>query len=305
MAGTGSLRFLASGDPGAQLRRGRDADLAGDRPDASGPAARRATFLALPPAKGLPRDKPWLKVSEATRPPSAASCSRWPSSCGPRSTPAQSLGLLLAAGQVDEVGHGTVEGVPTTEHRAVVDLRQAVQLADDPASGRSTARCSPRGSGPWSTSSGWTTAGCRAVTPTSRPDHGSLLGDRRLPALGRPVQIVGADGQAGLRRRRPQELSHRRRLIWLRSRVAGPTYSRRCHRPPVAVPARGWPKAPQQRAARVGAARPARRLVPSPTATPRRACDGAFVLSGDTGARDGRRASHSWRGLTRRPRSPS
>ena len=131
VAGTGSLHFLASGDPG----RSFDADVTLTSPETGRMRAvllPTATFLALPPAKGLPRDKPWLKVSEATR--SALGRQLQPMGEQLRASidPAQNVGLLLAAGQVTEVGHGTVEGVPATEHRAVVDLRQAVQLADDP-----------------------------------------------------------------------------------------------------------------------------------------------------------------------------
>ena len=47
--------------------------------------------------------------------------------------PSQSLGLLLAAPRVEVVGPDTVEGVPTTQHRATVDLRTAVRAAQDPA----------------------------------------------------------------------------------------------------------------------------------------------------------------------------
>src|SRR6187551_1331660 len=54
-----------------------------------------ATFLALPPAKGLPRNKPWLKVSEATR--SALGRQLQPMGEQLRASidPAQNVGLLL------------------------------------------------------------------------------------------------------------------------------------------------------------------------------------------------------------------
>jgi hypothetical protein len=47
--------------------------------------------------------------------------------------PAQGLGLLDAARKVQETGPATVEGVPTTQYHAVVDLRRATRLADDAA----------------------------------------------------------------------------------------------------------------------------------------------------------------------------
>ena len=131
--GTGSLHFLASGTPGPQLRRGRDGDVAGDRPDASRPAADRDVTWRSRRPRGCPRSKPWLKVSEATRstarPPAAADGRAAAGLVRPRAEPRPAAGRRHGR---PRSGHGTVEGVPATEHRAIVDLRQAVQLAGDP-----------------------------------------------------------------------------------------------------------------------------------------------------------------------------
>jgi hypothetical protein len=130
-AGTGSLRLLASGPVGHTF----DADVT-----VTSPATGRmravllpgATFLALPPAKGLPRSKPWLKVSEGSRSSLGRQLQPMGEQLRAAIDPAQNVGLLLAAGPVTEVGRTTVEGVPATEHRATVYLREAVRLAEDP-----------------------------------------------------------------------------------------------------------------------------------------------------------------------------
>jgi hypothetical protein len=167
-----------------------------------------ATFLALPPAKGLPRNKPWLKVSEATRSTLGRQLQPMGEQLRASIDPAQNVGLLLAAGQVTEVGHGTVEGVPATEHRAVVDLRQAVQLADDPG-----VRAQYRA---------MLAAGVRTLEYELWVDDSSLplrvhadvprtTGVFSMTGVfrrwGEPPADRRADGQAGLRRRRPQELN--------------------------------------------------------------------------------------------------
>jgi hypothetical protein len=130
-AGTGALRFLASGRPGQTF----DADVS-----LTSPATGRMravllpgmTFLALPPAKGLPRDKPWLKVSDTSRSTLGRQLQPMGAQLRAAVDPAQNVGLLLAAGRVTEVGRTTVEGVPATEHRATIDLRKALRLAEDP-----------------------------------------------------------------------------------------------------------------------------------------------------------------------------
>ena len=90
-----------------------------------------AAFLALPRVKGIPRDRPWLRVSQA--PTSRLGKQLLPVADQLRAAfdPGQSLGLLRAADRVEEMGADTVEGVPTTLHRAAVDLRRAVRLTTD------------------------------------------------------------------------------------------------------------------------------------------------------------------------------
>jgi len=131
VAGTGSLHFLASGSPGHSF----DADVTVTSPETGRMRAvllPTATFLALPPGKGMPRNKPWLKVSEGTRSPLGRQLQPMGEQLRASIDPAQNVGLLLAAGQVTEVGPGRVDGVPAVEHRALVDLRRAIQLASDP-----------------------------------------------------------------------------------------------------------------------------------------------------------------------------
>lgn len=89
-------------------------------------------YLALPPAQGLPRDKPWLKVP--ADPTNALGRELQPMVQHTRAAfdPSQSLGLLRIAPSVTEVGRDTVDGVTTTEHRAMVDLRQVESMTTDP-----------------------------------------------------------------------------------------------------------------------------------------------------------------------------
>ena len=204
VAGTGSLHFLPSGNPG----RSFDADVTLTSPETGRMRAvllPTATFLALPPAKGLPRNKPWLKVSEATRSTLGRQLQPMGEQLRASIDPAQNVGLLLAAGQVTEVGHGTVEGVPATEHRAVVDLRQAVQLADDPGVRAQYRAMLAAGVRTLEYELWVDDSRCRCGARRRPADHRRLLDDRRVPALGRPAADRRADGQAGLRRRLPQE----------------------------------------------------------------------------------------------------
>lgn len=92
-----------------------------------------AFYLALPPAKGLPKDKPWLKVSPTPRTALGREVRPVAEALRASFDPAQSLSLLRAADRVEEVGRETVEGVPTTRHRATVRLRRAVPVTADPA----------------------------------------------------------------------------------------------------------------------------------------------------------------------------
>ncbi len=131
-SGWGALRFLRGDRPARTF----DADV---RLRSNSTGLLRAVllpdevFLALPAAKGIPRSKPWLRVSDAPR-------TRLGRDLGPVAEqlrvafdPGQSLGLLRAAERVEVVGPGTVEGVATTEHRALVRMSRAITVAEDPA----------------------------------------------------------------------------------------------------------------------------------------------------------------------------
>ena len=130
-SGSGSLRFLPSDQPARTF----DADVtltseATGRmhavllPDVS--------YLALPPAKGLPRSKPWVRVSREPRTGLGRELDPVADQLRAAFDPAQSLGLLLAAGPIREIGRSSVEGLPATEHRGRVDLRAAARRETDP-----------------------------------------------------------------------------------------------------------------------------------------------------------------------------
>jgi hypothetical protein len=91
------------------------------------------SYLALPPAKGIPVGAPWLKV--AARPSSALGRAMAPLADQLRATfdPRETLGLLLAAGRVTVVGPASVDGTPAVEHRASIDLHEALAEASDPS----------------------------------------------------------------------------------------------------------------------------------------------------------------------------
>ena len=131
-SGSGSLRFLPSG-PDA---RTFDADVTVTSPTTGRMRAvllPGAVYLALPPAKGLPRSKPWLKVSATPKTALGRQLTPVAEQMRTAFDPGQGLGLLRAAGPVEEVGPATVEGVPTTQHRATISLRKASRLAEDAA----------------------------------------------------------------------------------------------------------------------------------------------------------------------------
>lgn len=87
------------------------------------------SFLALPAAKGLPRSKPWLKVTAGADTPIARQLHPVLEQFRATFDPARNLGLLAAAEDLEEVGPVTVEGVATTHYRADVRLRRAVRAA--------------------------------------------------------------------------------------------------------------------------------------------------------------------------------
>jgi hypothetical protein len=131
-SGFGSLRFLASDDPARSFD-----GVVNLRSNSTGQTRAvllpGVVYLAIPPAKGIPRSKPWLKVSNSPR-------TRLGRELGPVADqlhaafdPGESLGLLRVARRVEVVGPDSVEGASSTEHRAVVPLRRALAVVQDPA----------------------------------------------------------------------------------------------------------------------------------------------------------------------------
>jgi len=84
-----------------------------------------ASYLALPAAKGLPRTKPWMKVSPRPRTRLGRTLAPVVDQLRTSFDPEDNLGLLRAARRVEEVGPATVEDVATTQYHAVLDLRRA------------------------------------------------------------------------------------------------------------------------------------------------------------------------------------
>ena len=91
-----------------------------------------AFYLALPPARGLPKDKPWLKVAEEPRTTLGRQLLPLVQQLRAAFDPAQVLGLIRSADRVVELGPSTVEGRPAVLHRATVDLRRAAAAVADP-----------------------------------------------------------------------------------------------------------------------------------------------------------------------------
>lgn len=131
-SGSGVLRFLSGAEPG----RSFDADVM--TTSATSGRTRAVLlpgffYLALPPAKGLPRSKPWLKVSQDPRTELGQDLRPVAEQVRTSFDPAQTLGLLRASGQVVEVGPARVAGRAATLHRASVNLAEAASEAADPA----------------------------------------------------------------------------------------------------------------------------------------------------------------------------
>lgn len=126
-AGSGAMRFEPDGfDGDVQLTMPQTGRVRAVLvPDAS--------YLALPAAKGLPKNKPWVRVTERSDTPIGRQLRPVVEALRTSFDPEQSLGLLRFAGQVEEVGPATVEGVPTTHYRAEVNLRRARRAATGPA----------------------------------------------------------------------------------------------------------------------------------------------------------------------------
>ncbi len=131
-SGFGILRFLPGGEPARVF----DGDVS-MRSDATG--RMRAVLLpgmvyvAIPPAKGIPRSRPWLKVSGEPRTPLGRSLAPVAEQLRAAFDPGETLCLLRAADRVQVVGPDGVEGVPAVEHRASVRLRKALTVVTDPA----------------------------------------------------------------------------------------------------------------------------------------------------------------------------
>jgi len=89
-------------------------------------------YVALPEAKGLPRDKPWLRVSPVPTSRFGKQLTPVVDQLRGSFDPSQALGLLQAARRVRQVGPAVVDGVPTTLHRAVIGLRRAAATAEGP-----------------------------------------------------------------------------------------------------------------------------------------------------------------------------
>jgi len=126
VSGSGQMRFT----PGAY-----DADVELTMPETGRVRAvlmPTVAYLALPPAKGLPRDKPWLRVGPLPTSRFGKELSPVVDQLRGSFDPSQALGLLQAARSVEEVGPATVEGVPTTRHRAVIGVRRATEMAEGP-----------------------------------------------------------------------------------------------------------------------------------------------------------------------------
>lgn len=130
--GTGSLHFL-DGEPPAAAFDGRVSLSSPSTGQLRAILLPDAVYLALPRTKGLPQDRPWLEVAESPTSTLGRQLAPVARQLHDAFDPGQSLGLLRAAAQVEEVGPDSVEGVPATEHRATVDLRHAALLTTDTA----------------------------------------------------------------------------------------------------------------------------------------------------------------------------
>lgn len=91
-----------------------------------------AFYLALPPAKGLPKNKPWLKIAQAPRTALGRQLLPLVQQMSAAFDPAQVLGLIRSADRVIDLGPSPVEGKPAVLHRATVDLRRAAAAVGDP-----------------------------------------------------------------------------------------------------------------------------------------------------------------------------
>ncbi len=129
-SGAGAIRFLPSGQPAQEF----DADVtlsAGYSGATRAVLLPGAFYLALPPARGLARDKPWLKVVAGSTSTLGVQMRPVAEQARAAVDPAQTLGLLRAAPIVQEVGPGTVDGARAVQYQATVDLRAAGLVTGD------------------------------------------------------------------------------------------------------------------------------------------------------------------------------
>lgn len=130
-SGSGRLRFVGS----VPAARSFDADVT-VRSDSTGVLRAvllpNVAYLALPPAKGIPRRKPWLKVSGSPRTPLGRVLRPVAQQLRAAVDPGETLAVLRVARRVQVLGPDPVEGVPATRHRALVGLRRSVTAVTDP-----------------------------------------------------------------------------------------------------------------------------------------------------------------------------
>lgn len=129
-SGTGTLRFRAGGPEAATF----DASVLLRSPSTGEQRAvllPETAYLALPTVKGVPKDKPWLRVSQTPRSRLGKQLDPVADQVRSAFDPSQSLGLLRAARRVEEIGPDPVEGARATLHRASVQLRTACRLTTD------------------------------------------------------------------------------------------------------------------------------------------------------------------------------
>ena len=131
-SGFATLRFLAGGEPARAFD-----GVVNLRSNSTGQTRAvllpGAVYLAIPPAKGIPRSKPWLRVSAEPKTQLGRELGPMAEELRAAFDPGESLGLLRVARRVEVVGPDSVEGVSTTEHRATVPLRRALTVVQDPA----------------------------------------------------------------------------------------------------------------------------------------------------------------------------
>ena len=158
---------------GPDLRRRRHPDLRGDRPDATPSCCPTCRYLALPPAKGLPRSKPWVRVSREPRDRSRARARPRRRPAAGRLRPGPVAGS--AAGRRADARDRPVLGRGAARDRAPWSGRPARggPARDRPDAARAVPRDARRGRcAPCSSRSGSTPEVCRCGSGPARPPPG-------------------------------------------------------------------------------------------------------------------------------------